>query len=601
MNPSQKLVCNAINWPRTLSVAFRHLANQMQPWTLGPCMRTPGVTKMAEAGGEHARDAEETLVPKTNSTSAIWQYFGFKKEDNLQSQVLCRTCRAVVATSRGNTTNLHHHLLHHHKELHEQFKASQSRAPSSSKATRPSLQQQSIAQSFVRLTPYEKSSKRHIEITEAITHCLAKDMMPTNTVTRPGFLSLVHKLDRRYEVPSRTYFSDVAIPNLYEKCRTTVESELDQVEYFACTTDLWSSRTTEPYISLTVHFLDREFQLKTRCLQTQYFPGEHTGENIAYGLREALTSWHLGEEQLTCVTTDNGANVVKAIELNHWVRLQCFGHRLHLAIENALKDDRRIARATGLCKKMVGHFSHSWKQKTALRRAQQKHNLPEHALVTECPTRWGSKQKMMGRILEQQRALSDVLSADRKTRHLDPSWQDLETSVLAGKEGDTDLTKDIKFKSSYISVEKVQDIKTRVMSEMKDTSQKEGEDSQAKSVNPPIDKRAKPSLGSLLKSNPGPTSTTFDMQMEQAIEAEVNSYLLSPTIDSEADPLTWWKLHHLTYPKLSKLARRYLCIPATSSPSERLFSTSGNVVTCQRACLKPTKVNMLVFLAKNLP
>lgn len=129
----------------------------------------------------------------------------------------------------------------------------------------------------------------------------------------------------------------------------------------------------------------------------------------------------------------------------------------------------------------------------------------------------------------------------------------------------------------------------------------EGEDSQAKSVNPPIDKRAKPSLGSLLKSNPGPTSTTFVMQMEQAIEAEVNSYLLSPTIDSEADPLAWWKLHHLTYPKLSKLARRYLCIPATSSPSERLSSTSGNVVTCQRACLKPTKVNMLVFLAKNLP
>ena len=292
---------------------------------------------MAEAGEQSGENAEETLVRKINSTSAIWQYFGFKPEDNLQIQVLCRTCRAIVATSRGNTTNLQQHLLHHHNELHKQFKASQSRAQmQSSKVTQPSQWQQSIAQSFVSATPYEKSSKRHIEITEAITHCLAKDMMPINTVTRPGFLSLVHKLDRRYEVPSRNYFSDVAIPNLYEKCRTTVESELAQVEYFACTTDLWSSRTTEPYISLTVHFLDREFQLKARCLQTQYFPGEHTGENIAYGLREALTSWHLEEEQLTCVTTDNGANIVKAIELNHWVRLQCFGHRLHLAIGKSI-------------------------------------------------------------------------------------------------------------------------------------------------------------------------------------------------------------------------------------------------------------------------
>lgn len=38
---------------------------------------------------------------------------------------------------------------------------------------------------------------------------------------------------------------------------------------------------------------------------------------------------------------------------------------------------------------LVGHFSLSWKQKTALWGAQQEHNLPEHALVTECLTRWG--------------------------------------------------------------------------------------------------------------------------------------------------------------------------------------------------------------------
>ena len=94
--------------------------------------------------------------------------------------------------------------------------------------------------------------------------------------------------------------------------------------------------------------------------------------------------------------------------------------------ENAVKDDSRIARAAGLCKKLVGHFSHSWKQKMALKEAQQEHNLPEHSLITECPTRWGSRQKMMERILEQRQAISNVLSADRKTRHLVPSWQDLD-------------------------------------------------------------------------------------------------------------------------------------------------------------------------------
>ncbi len=81
------------------------------------------------------------------------------------------------------------------------------------------------------------------------------------------------------------------------------------------------------------------------------------------------------------------------------------------------------------------------------------------------------------------------------------------------------------------------------------------------------------------------------------MEVELNNYMMSPTIDSEMDPLTWWQVHQVDFPHLKKLARKYLCIPANSSPLERLFSTSGNV-TCQHTCLKPTKVNMLVFLAK---
>ena len=55
-------------------------------------------------------------------------------------------------------------------------------------------------------------------------------------------------------------------------------------------------------------------------------------ENIAMGLRECLANWGLKEEAQTCITTDNASNMVKAMELNQWTRLQCFGHRLHLAI-----------------------------------------------------------------------------------------------------------------------------------------------------------------------------------------------------------------------------------------------------------------------------
>lgn len=90
--------------------------------------------------------------------------------------------------------------------------------------------------------------------------------------------------------------------------------------------------------------------------------------------------------------------------------------------------DTQIDRAVGLCKKLVSSFSYSWRRKRELAEAQRELKLPEHALKTECPTRWGSRQAMIERVLEQQRAIAHVLSTDRNARHLIPTWQD--TDVL---------------------------------------------------------------------------------------------------------------------------------------------------------------------------
>ncbi|KAK0152913.1 Zinc finger BED domain-containing protein 1 [Merluccius polli] len=93
-------------------------------------------------------------------------------------------------------------------------------------------------------------------------------------------------------------------------------------------------------------------------------------------------------------------------------------------LENAMKDPR-IDRVTGLCRKIVSTFSHSWLRRRNLAIVQKELKLPEHQLKTECPTRWGSRQQMIQRILEQLPAISQVLN-DRKVRHLVPTWQDIE-------------------------------------------------------------------------------------------------------------------------------------------------------------------------------
>ena len=95
--------------------------------------------------------------------------------------------------------------------------------------------------------------------------------------------------------------------------------------------------------------------------------------------------------------------------------------------------DPRIGRAMGVCKRLVSSFTCSWKKKRELEVVQKQLNLPEHSLKTECQTRWGSRQAMIERILEQQKAIAQVLSNDRKLRHLILSWQDVDVLEAVNK------------------------------------------------------------------------------------------------------------------------------------------------------------------------
>jgi len=67
----------------------------------------------------------------------------------------------------------------------------------------------------------------------------------------------------------------------------------------------------------------------------------------------------------------------------------------------------------------------------------------------------------------------------------------------------------------------------------------------------------------------------------------------------EYDPFKWWTTNKTEYPVLHKLAIKYLSIPATSVPSERLFSDANNLITPQRNRLDSFLVSQLMFLKRN--
>ena len=241
---------------------------------------------------------------------------------------------------------------------------------------------------------YNRQSKKWQQLTDSVTFCLAKDMMPIYSIEKDGFRKLLYNFDPQYELPSRKYFSKTAIPILYSETQDKVAAEIKDVEFFSATADMWRSNTTEPYLSYTIHFVGNDWTLDTCCLQVLYLPKDHNGQNIAEALEGALDSWNLDASRQVCIKTDNGSNIVCATTTHlGWTRLSCFGHNLNLAIENSIKNDDRVSRALGVCRKLVSTFSHSFKLQQNLSKAQKELDLPCHNLVTDCQTRWGSMQK----------------------------------------------------------------------------------------------------------------------------------------------------------------------------------------------------------------
>lgn len=117
----------------------------------------------------------------------------------------------------------------------------------------------------------------------------------------------------------------------------------------------------------------------------------------------------------------------------------------------------------------------------------------------------------------------------------------------------------------------------------------------------PPAKKVKKTLGSLTSMRQiSQTTSTTPQTPRSRLKKEMEEYTRIPTIDGDDDPLLWWKCHIKKFPLLSRLARIYLAISASSSPSERLFSKAGQIVSSQRAQLKPKQANMLIFLAENL-
>ncbi|KAL1278883.1 hypothetical protein QQF64_025556 [Cirrhinus molitorella] len=492
---------------------------------------------------------------------------------------------------------------------------------------------------------------------------IALDNQPFSVVEDEGFRRLINYLEPRYALPSRRYFSDVALPELYSVVYVHIEKILADATSVSFTTDIWTSSVSPvSMLSLTAHWIDQDFVLKKAILHSQECPGSHTAAAIATAFEGMTEKWKIPKANVHVVLRDNARNMSKATEEFGVPSLPCMAHTLHLAVHEGVLSQRSVADVVALGKKIVGHFKHSQLASSRLQSIQKELGIPIKSLKQDVATRWNSTFYMMESLVEQKRALAAYAAEfelpasltanqwgilenmitllapfEQLTREIssaEASAADVIPAVVAltrllGKSSDADrgvrtakeiLLKAVSDRFSGVQCEPLYLVATMLDARYKDRYFDDDKKMRARDLLLKVVDEMMGSEDQRDVSKEGPpekktrTGSLLDMyeeilqenvllgeQINTETSSQVPAYLAEATIPRRDSPLEYWKSNQARFPAVARVARRYISAPCTTVESERLFSAVSNVMDEKRNRIAGEKAEMLIFVQRNLP
>lgn len=609
------------------------------------------------------------VVSENDSRSAfanpIWKYY-FKLPGGGTAR--CESCQSVLKTPTGTTTTLVTHLKRHPGTYKAYLSDRQQKVMVASKRSAAKESSSPVSVASIFKPKLQPTSPRAKEMTRKIATFIARDLQPYSVVEAKSFVDMINYAMPEYVIPSRNKFSRTIIPDLYatkmNELKVLMREIFGQgVQCYTLTTDAWSSKAGDSYVSVTVHMLDCNFVQHAFALACKPMPEGHTADNILRFLQAVSKEWDLPDNIPTFVVTDNGRNFVSAVARSSWERLQCFGHTLQLCISDVKKEVSSFGLLCAKSRSIVGHYKKSTRARGRLLEIQNDMRMQALEVIQDVPTRWNSEHAMLARLLKLRAPISVELSESDSVENLSAQeWklmnavvkvlQPLEqaTAELSADHYPTlsqvipllhctrvmleehisgadeaapfasSLLRSLSTRFPDIKMAKVPALAMLIDPRFKsvcyttETEKKWAKallTSSAEKLPPPLQEHdQEPSV------KPGPamgaTSTVWTVFSELSSTArketdnghaarQAADYLSAPLLPRAENPLDWWKGRgSQLYPALAKVAQMYLSIPATQTRSERLFSTAGSVVSNRRELLLTEHVEQLVFLHENL-
>lgn len=187
----------------------------------------------------------------------------------------------------------------------------------------------------------------------------------------------------------------------------------------AITSDCWTSITTDGYISLTTHFIDKNWRLAKRVLAFSFIPPPHTGAALAEKMTSMLKEWGI-EKRIASITLDNASandSMVETLKYDldlvangDYFHVRCCAHILNLIVQEGLKEiDEAILKVRESVKYCKGSQS---RRKKFLKCVQHVNLESSRGLRHDVPTRWNSTYTMLESALFFKKALLHMKATD---------------------------------------------------------------------------------------------------------------------------------------------------------------------------------------------
>ena len=261
----------------------------------------------------------ELLCLEKSGKSDVWSNFEeiVDREERPVGFVMCKDCSQVFRYDyKIGTSSLKRHKCHFHSDEKQQKITSY------------------WGKKEIPVAAKEATSKRLINL-------VCKDIRPFEIIVGQGFKEFAQEM-----INIGAIYGNLPVDNLFPHPTTLSRNVIKKAEVKndlstrlkyvfelvggAFTTDMWTDDYRKvSYISLTVHYIDENWQICEQTLAASKFPDvSHTSEQIKKVVLGILNSYNLIPDitmkKFTFVT-DSGSNFVAAFRaLNH---IPCFAHR----------------------------------------------------------------------------------------------------------------------------------------------------------------------------------------------------------------------------------------------------------------------------------